>query len=223
MLRQQIELLVQRFQALFGNIIRHRIVDADLQVLQPCLIQLFDALFGQQESVGDHAGDHPAPPDMPDDFIQLRVQERLAAADGDDRSPHVREEIETVFHFLHGYWLRKIIEFIAVSARQVAPPRGNDVHQERVLGGNQRLRDGAQFAHTCMQEALGPPKPDLYRSMRFAVSLAHESRGIPPARNYTRPSRRQRALGRSCHLTRALESELNPDGYVYALSGVGLA
>src|SRR5439155_808369 len=92
MLRQQIELLVQRFQALFGNIIRHRIVDADLQVLQPCLIQLFDALFGQQESVGDHAGDHPALPDMPDVFIQLRVQERLAAADGDDFSQPVAVE-----------------------------------------------------------------------------------------------------------------------------------
>src|SRR5205814_9922869 len=35
-----------------------------------------------------------------------------------------------------------------------------------------------------------------------------------PASNYTRPSRRGPALGRNCHLTRGLESELNPDGYV---------
>src|SRR5689334_8247021 len=43
----------------------------------------------------------------------------------------------------------------------------------------------------------------------------------PLAKNYTRPSRRQPALGRNCHLTGVLEAELSPDGYVISCNRAG--
>ena len=81
---QQLELLVQHLQALLRNIVRHDVVDADLQVVEPGAVQPLDALGGQQIAVGDHARDHAAAADVRDDLVQIGMQQRLAAADGDD-------------------------------------------------------------------------------------------------------------------------------------------
>src|SRR6266568_1185008 len=178
-LPQQLEFLIQRFQALLGNLVWHRVVDADLQVLQPRAVQLLDALFRQQKSVRDHSRDHAAPPDVPDNLVQLRVQQWFAPADGDDGSPHARQDIQAFLHLLHGHRLRKIVEFVAIRARQVASPRGDDVHQEGMLRRNQCFRNRAQFARARVEEALRAPEPHLQRGLRFPESLSHESLVFP--------------------------------------------
>ena len=48
-LRQQLELLVQHLQALFGDVIRLHIVDADLQIFEARAIQPLDALGHQAD------------------------------------------------------------------------------------------------------------------------------------------------------------------------------
>src|SRR2546422_6564928 len=56
----------------------------------------YTTLFrSQQKPIRDHASDHLAPPDVPDNFIQLRMQQRLAPTDGDDGGAHVRSEEHT--------------------------------------------------------------------------------------------------------------------------------
>src|SRR5579883_3390610 len=84
MLGQNHELLVERFEALFRDLVRHDVVDADLQVLEAGSVEAADAVDRQQIAVGDHAGDHAAFADMADDAVEFRVQQRLAAADRDD-------------------------------------------------------------------------------------------------------------------------------------------
>ena len=80
-LGQQLQLLVEHLQALLRNLVRHDVVDRDLQVLEAGAIQPLDPLGGQQVAVGDHAGDHAVLAHARDDLVQIGMQQRLAAAD----------------------------------------------------------------------------------------------------------------------------------------------
>ena len=131
--RKQLELVVQRFEAFLGNFIRHRVVNTDLQVFQSRVIQFLNAVVRQQEPVCDHSRDHPASPNMPDYFIQLRMQQRLSPADRDDGRSHARQNVQALLHLFQRHRRREIVEFIAVRASQVAAAGRNDVHQEGML------------------------------------------------------------------------------------------
>ena len=129
------------------------------------MIQPLDALLVQQKSVRDHSGNHPAAPDVPDDVVQVRVQQRFAPADGDDRTAHVRQEIQALLHLVQRHRRREIVVFIAIGAGQVASPSRDDMHEEGMLRGNQRLRDRAHFAHARVEEAQRAPEPHFHRRM----------------------------------------------------------
>src|SRR2546429_4705655 len=122
-------------------------------MLQPCVVQFLDASLRQQKPIRDHASDHLAPPDVPDNFIQLRMQQRLAPADGDDGGAHVRQDVQPLLHLSHRDRRREIVELVAIRASQVASADRDDMHQERVLGRNQRLQDRAALSHACVEEA----------------------------------------------------------------------
>jgi len=50
-------------------------------VLEPGAVEALDALGGEQVAIGDHAGDRAVAANARDDRVQVRVQQRLAAAD----------------------------------------------------------------------------------------------------------------------------------------------
>src|SRR5215831_9666738 len=67
-LSQILQLLVQDFQTLVRHIVRLEVIDADLQMLESCLIQRLDFLWREQVAIRNDSGDHPM---MPDALNQL--------------------------------------------------------------------------------------------------------------------------------------------------------
>jgi hypothetical protein len=55
--RQQHQLLVQHLEAFLRDLIRHGVVDADLQVKQAGAVQAADAIGREQVAIGNHPGD----------------------------------------------------------------------------------------------------------------------------------------------------------------------
>ena len=144
----------------FGNFVGHRVVDADLQVFEPRAIQPLDALGRQQVAVRDDPREDSVPAHARDDLVELRMQQRLAAADRHDRRAHLRQAIDPPKHFSKFHRLREIVEFVAIRAGQIASPDRNDVHQQRMPRRDQPFHHAVQFAHTRVREPQSPPHSD---------------------------------------------------------------
>ncbi len=80
----------------------------------------------------------------------------MLIANRDNRGAHAGQDVQPVFHLLQRDGLGKIVKFVAVGASQVAPPVGNNVYQDGVLGRNQGFADHAQFAQARTQEPQAP-------------------------------------------------------------------
>src|SRR5215470_3194764 len=139
MLRQPLQFLVEYLQALLGNIIRLNIVDADLQVIETCAVQLPYALRREQIAIGDQGGNHAVMPDAPDDVVQLRVEQRFAAADGNDGGAEFMEAVHPPQHEFERHRFGEVVELIAISAGEIASARRNDVRHDGVAAGMQSL------------------------------------------------------------------------------------
>ena len=85
-----LELLVEQPEAFLGHFVRFDVVDADLKKVQTRLVQLLDPFWDEKIPVRDQAGHHPTAADMADQVVQVWMQHRLAAAEGDNRRPEVR-------------------------------------------------------------------------------------------------------------------------------------
>ena len=79
MLGQNLELLIQNLETLFGDIVGHDVVDRNLHMIEACPIEPLHSIGGKQIPVGDHARQHAAAAHGGDDFVQIRVQHRFAA------------------------------------------------------------------------------------------------------------------------------------------------
>ncbi len=157
-LGQQLQLFVEHLEALLRNIVGHDVVDRNLQVVEPGVVQALDAVGHQQISVGDHAGDHAAAADARDDQVQIGVEQRFAAADGDDVGAQIGQAVEPLVHGLDGHGLRDIVVFVAVAAGQVAAAHGNHVRQHGVIRRSQSLEDHAPFADAPVNAPIGASK-----------------------------------------------------------------
>src|SRR5262249_5402823 len=82
-LREVNQITVNHLQALLRDLVGFDVVDADLQVFESGAVQLFDVFARHVIAVADQPGDHPARANVRNDLVNLWVQHRLAAADGD--------------------------------------------------------------------------------------------------------------------------------------------
>jgi hypothetical protein len=137
------------------------VVDADLQIFEAGAVQALDALGCEQITVGDQAGEHAAAAHVRDEFVELRMQQRLAAADGDHRGAHVREQIDAAFHFVDRHRVREIVEFVAVGAGQIAAADRDDVNEQGMARGEEAPGHAAQFARARAQGTQSPPHFDV--------------------------------------------------------------
>jgi hypothetical protein len=144
-LGQQAQLAVQHLQALLRNVVRHHVVDGDLQMLEAGAVEALDALGGEQIAVGDETGDHAVAADARDDQVQLGMQQRLAAADGDDTGSQLGQLVEPLVHGLDRYRLGMIVVLVAVGAGKIAAPHGNDVRHHGMASRGQPSGDHADF------------------------------------------------------------------------------
>ena len=159
---------VQNLQAVLGGLIGSDVVDADLQVVETGLVQAVDPVGGQQIAVGNERGDGAAPPDVTDDFIQLGVEHRFPAADGNDGSSEISQQVDAPQHLGGGHGSRHRVELVAVGAGKVAAPDGHDVSDDRVMRGVHSARKEARL-----------PQPTAYGTLPAPES----TREVPPLRH----------------------------------------
>jgi len=79
MFGKQLQLLIQNLQGLFRDVIRHHVIDTDLQMVKASAVQALNAIGREQITVGDQAHQDGIRAHVRDDLVELRVQQRLAA------------------------------------------------------------------------------------------------------------------------------------------------
>src|SRR5271163_2840952 len=70
-LGKQREFLVQNFQALLGDVVRHHVINADLQVFEAGAVEAFDSIRDQEVAVGNQSGHHSVLADAGDDGVEI--------------------------------------------------------------------------------------------------------------------------------------------------------
>src|SRR5579875_3444739 len=97
-LSEPLKLAVEHLQALFRDVVRLNVIDADLQVIEPGSIQPLDALRHEKIAVGDQGSDGTAFAHALYQQIQIGMQCRFAAAEGDDAGAQRAELIDAAKH-----------------------------------------------------------------------------------------------------------------------------
>ena len=114
------------------------------------MIQLPDAIGGQQITVRDQARDDPAVAHVVNDVVQLRMQHRFTAAEGDHGGAEIFQLIDAPQHLFGRYGLGEIIELVAISASQIAAPDRNQMREQRMVGRH----EGFEYLPQSMSIAL---------------------------------------------------------------------
>ncbi len=159
---------------IFRNFVGHGVVNADLQVFEPRAVQPLDALGRQQVTVGDQPRNHAAPADVRDHFVQFRVEQRLAPADGDDGGAHIGQQVEPPLHLAERHRLREIVKLIAICAGEIAAADGDDVRQDGVTLGQQPFCDHPPFAQAGARKPQLAAKRYRRRGLDLFLSCPHE-------------------------------------------------
>src|SRR5580698_3329841 len=94
------KLSVQNLQGLLRNLVRHHVVDRDLHVIEAGLVKAVNAIWHQQIAVRDHSGDGACLAHRANDVVELGVQQRLAAGDGDYGSAETAELADSPAHLV---------------------------------------------------------------------------------------------------------------------------
>ena len=94
---------------------------------------------------------------------KMRVQQRLASADGNDRGAERRQQIDAVEHLLQRDGLGEIVELVAVGAGKIAAADGNQVRQDRVALGGKPFGNHAPLAQARVPEPKFSPQGEVHR------------------------------------------------------------
>ena len=130
-------------QALLRHFVRLDVVDADLQVVEPGVVQRLDSLRREQVAVGDQSGDHAVRPDAADQGVEIRMEHRLAAAERDDRRAEVGQLVDPREHRVGRHRLGHLVVLVAVAAVDVAAAdraRGGRAADDRYRRDRARTR-----------------------------------------------------------------------------------
>ena len=111
------------------------------------LVEALDALGYKQIAVGDHAGHAAVVANAGDDRVEVGVEERLAAGDGDDGGAEAGEVVDAADHLIEGDGFGDVVVLIAISAGEIAPAHGHNLGHDGVARGGQCVRDEGDFAH----------------------------------------------------------------------------
>ena len=148
--RQPLKLAVEHLQALLGNLIRHHVVDRDLQVFEAGAVQPLDPLRGEQVAIGDDGGDGAVTANGANDFVEVGVEQRFAAADGDDAGAQAGQHFDPAQHLGGGHGIGDFVVLVAVGAGEIAAPHGDDVRQDGVVLGFDGPGYHARLAHAAL-------------------------------------------------------------------------
>ena len=134
---EELELLAQNLQALDRNLVRLHVIDADLQMVEPRVVQSPDFIRDEKIAVRDDAGDHVVMADPGNDGLDIRVQQGLPAADRDDFGSQLCQFVDSGADFPSRHRGGEIVVLVAVGARQVTSTHRDDMGQHCVAGRKQ--------------------------------------------------------------------------------------
>ena len=120
-------------------------------MIEPGTIESADAFAAEEISIRDQRGDHAVRSNPTNDLVEVRVKQRLAPAEGDDAGPQHRQSIDAAHHVVGRHGRGVIVVFVAVRARQIAPPDRNEVRGDgpvrELQGSGQHSRFAKPFGH----------------------------------------------------------------------------
>ena len=152
--REKLEFLVEHLEALHRHVIGLDVVYADLQVVQSGIVEISDFLRCQQVPIRDDPGNHAVVPDAVKDSFDFGMKQGFAPAQRHGRGTQSGKEIYPAEHGLDRYRRRKIVVFVAITARQVTASSGDDVGEQRVLCRHQPAQHHLELAQFQL-ESLG--------------------------------------------------------------------
>ena len=106
-------------------------VHADLEMLKTGIVEFIDDFFSKERGVRYHLDRRHA--DFPGIAYQIEyfgVEQRLAAAEFDGQSAQSLEFVDARTKHVCGDWIRAVIEFVAVTAFEVAAARDDELRKE---------------------------------------------------------------------------------------------
>ena len=152
-LSQHLELRVEHLQALLRRVVGRHVVDADLQVIQPGVVEALDALLVEQVPVRDQSSQRTGSTDVANELVEIRVQEWLAAADLDVRRAQSGQVVDTLAHRRQRHRRRVLVVLVAVGARQVAAANRNDLREDRMTRGLEAARHHGGLSPLAVQSS----------------------------------------------------------------------
>jgi hypothetical protein len=165
MFGQPLQLGLQEAEALERHLVRLHVVDADLQVVEPRLVEPADPLLREVVAVRDERRDHAPAPHARDHRVELGVHERLSPAHRDHGRAQLGQLVQPPQHDLERDGLGDGVVLVAVRAGEVAAAHGHDVHEEGMAGVDEGVR------------RLGRP---AQRSMGASPDVRHDRLEAPP-------------------------------------------
>jgi hypothetical protein len=96
--------------------------------------------------------------DASNDRVEIRMEQRLTAAQRDDAGPERRQLIDAAENVVDRNRQRPVIVLVTVRARQVAPPNRNEVRGDRLIRESQRSNQHARFTKSLCCSARAPPQ-----------------------------------------------------------------
>src|SRR5690349_11025819 len=77
-------------------------------------------------------------PNVPNDLIELGMEQWFAPTDGDDRCTQFSESVHTAQHHCRGDRLGEIVVLVAIATGQIAAPHRNDMRDNGVVARMER-------------------------------------------------------------------------------------
>ena len=157
-LGQHLQLLVQNLQAFLRDVIRIDVINRNLQPFEAGFVEALDAIRHQQISIGDHSGDAAVLANAPYDLVQLRMQQRLAATNGDHGRAQLTQLVHTLEHQVERHRFGEVVVLVAVLTGQVAAAHRDQVRQQRMIRGEESPGNLAPAVNAARKRDLGAAK-----------------------------------------------------------------
>ena len=81
--------------------------------------------------------------DAADQVVKIRVEQRFAAAEGNDAGAQFAEMVDAAVHLFGWHGRGKIVIFVAISTSQIAAANGDDVSQDWMFRGEEDRRQAS--------------------------------------------------------------------------------
>ncbi len=182
MFGQPLQPLVENLQALLGDVVGLNVVHADLHVIDARSVQPLNALDVEQVSIRYQDGNDAMVANARNDFVEIRMQQGLAACHGDDGGAQCSELIDTLEQCFGRNRFGEVVELAAIGACQVAAAGHDHVCQYRVALGTQRHGNHASLAIKAVEVLRGA-----------AYGSSHGQDSVNVAARLSRPPRPVRA------------------------------